>query len=97
MSEFVGYEILAYWGPRRETPAELGQRFWKMLQALGTANPAFSGWKFIGLTKFWPLPTGPGDELSRLIADCVDTVTMATQPLSMAIALAPALARTRKR
>jgi hypothetical protein len=73
MNEFIGYLIQAYWGPRRETPAQLGRRYWKMLQALGGLNPAYSGWKFIGLTKFWPLPAGPGDELTRLVADCVDT------------------------
>jgi hypothetical protein len=73
MSEFVGYAIQSYWGPRRETPEQMGRRFWKMLKTLSAVNPAFSGWKFIGLTKFWPLPAGPGDELTRLIADCVDT------------------------
>src|SRR5580698_947814 len=71
MSEFVGYVIQSYWGPRRETPAQLGERFWKMLQTLGDVNPAFSGWKFAGLSKFRPLPPGPGDALTRLIADGV--------------------------
>jgi hypothetical protein len=69
MSEFLGYLIQAYWGPRREAPAQLGQRSWKMLQTISVLSPAFSGWKFSG--KFWPLPAGPGDELTRLIADCV--------------------------
>jgi hypothetical protein len=73
MKEFVGYVAQAYWGARRESPADLGKRYWKMLQMLGAVSPAFSDWKFIGLTKFWPLPSGPGDELTRRIADCVDT------------------------
>lgn len=73
MSQFVGYVIQSYWGPRREPPAELGQRFWKMLQDLGAVNPAFSSWKFIGTDRFWPLPSSPGDELTRLIAKGVAT------------------------
>lgn len=73
MSPFVGYEIQSYWGPRRETPAELGQRFWKMLLDLGAVNSAFSDWKFIGTYRFLPLPSGPGDELTRLIAKGVAT------------------------
>ncbi|HXP04325.1 MAG TPA: Imm52 family immunity protein [Stellaceae bacterium] len=73
MSEFLGYLIQAYWGPRRETPAHLGQRFWKMLQTLSAVNPAFNGWKFIGTDTFWPLPSGPGNDLTRLIANGVAT------------------------
>jgi hypothetical protein len=73
MSEFVGFAIQSYWGARREEPAELGSRFWRMLQALSEVNPAFNDWKFIGTDRFWPLPPGPGDELTRLIADGVAT------------------------
>jgi hypothetical protein len=71
MSQFIGYVIQSYWGPRRETPAQLGSRYWRMLQTVSEVNPAFTGWKFIGTDRFWPLPPGPGDELTRLIADGV--------------------------
>jgi hypothetical protein len=70
-SPFWGYEIMAYWGPRCETPAECGERYWRMLSSLARVNPAFSGWKFAGRKCFWPMPGGPGEELARLIADCV--------------------------
>src|SRR5215469_9131419 len=73
MSEFVGYATQSYWGARREEPAELGRRYWKMLQLLGGVNRAFGDWKFIGLTKLWPMPLEPGTELTHLISDCVDT------------------------
>jgi hypothetical protein len=73
MKQFVGYVIQSYWGPRREAPAQLGSRFWRMLQSLGGVNPAFSSWKFIGTDRFRPLPLGPGNELTRLIADGVAT------------------------
>jgi len=42
-----------------------------MLQSLAPIDPLFSGWEFGGLTRFWDMPQGPGDELSGLIADCV--------------------------
>jgi hypothetical protein len=51
----------------------LGSRFWRMLQTLSAVSPAFNGWKFIGTDRFWPLPKGPGNELTRLIAGGVAT------------------------
>jgi hypothetical protein len=73
MSQFVGFAIHAYWGARREAPREIGIRFWRMLDSLAAIGPAFSGWRFMGTDRFLPLPTGPGDELTRLISNCVDT------------------------
>lgn len=73
MSEFVGYDIQAYWGARCEEPAGLGRRYWEMLQTLSVVDPAFNSWRFIGTSRFWPLPSGPGEELTRLIADGVAT------------------------
>ncbi|HZU91313.1 MAG TPA: Imm52 family immunity protein [Stellaceae bacterium] len=67
----MGYEIRAFWGPRRETAAQCGARFWRMLEALAAIDPAFGGWKFAGRTRFWPMPEAPGEELTRLIADCI--------------------------
>jgi hypothetical protein len=73
MSEFVGFVIQSYWGPRREAPAQLGQRYWKMLKTLELVNPAFGNWQFAGMMRFWQLPAGPGSALTRLISACVDT------------------------
>jgi hypothetical protein len=73
MNQFLGYLIQAYWGPRHETPAQMGDRFWRMLHTLNVVSPAFNGWKFIGTDRFWPLPPSPGNELTRLIADGVAT------------------------
>jgi hypothetical protein len=71
MDKYWGYVIDAYWGPRRETAAQCGARFWRMLEALAAIDPAFNGWKFAGRTQFWPMPEAPGEELTRLIADCI--------------------------
>jgi hypothetical protein len=73
MSQFLGYLIQAYWGPRREAPEELGKRYWRMLRSLGAVEPAFNGWKFIGTSQFRSLPPSPGRELTSLIADGVAT------------------------
>jgi hypothetical protein len=71
MNKYWGYIIQAYWGPRRETPQQLGLRFMRMLNALATIDPLFRGWEFFGATQFWPIPSGAGDELTRLVAECV--------------------------
>ena len=71
MNKYWGYEIRAYWGPRRETAAQCGARYWRMLELLAAIDPAFGGWKFAGRTRFWPMPEAPGDKLTGLIADCV--------------------------
>ena len=66
-----GYLIQAYWGPRRETAAQCAARYWRMLKTLSAIGPEFSGWEFAGRTQFWPMPEGPGDELIKLIEDCI--------------------------
>jgi hypothetical protein len=71
MSPHVGYVIQAYWGPRRETPAQCGLRFRRMLDMLAPIDPAFNGWQFYGATRIWPMPTTAGNELARLIAERV--------------------------
>jgi hypothetical protein len=71
MNQFIGYSIQAYWGPRRETAAQCGERYCHMLEAIAAIDPVFSSWKFAGRTRFWPMPKGPGAELAHLIEDCV--------------------------
>jgi hypothetical protein len=71
MNKYWGYIIQAYWGPRRETPEQLGLRFMRMLDALAPIDPLFRGWEFFGATKPWPMPSGASDELTRLVAECV--------------------------
>ena len=64
------YAILAYWGPRRETPAQCAVRYRRMLEALAPIDPAFGRWTFAGRKKGTPLDRVQGDGLTRLIADC---------------------------
>jgi hypothetical protein len=71
MNRHIGYVIQAYWGPRRETPKQLASRFRQMIDTLAPIASAFSGWEFYGATKVWPMPSPTGDELTRLIAECV--------------------------
>ncbi len=71
MNKYWGYIIQAYWGPRRETPEQLGLRFMRMLDALAPIDRLFRDWEFFGSTKPWPMPSGAGDELTRLVAECV--------------------------
>jgi hypothetical protein len=71
MSQYAGFEIMAYWGPRRETAAQCGARYWRMLEALSAIGLEFRGWEFAGRTQFWPMPESPGNELIKLIEDCI--------------------------
>jgi hypothetical protein len=71
MNKYWGYIIQAYWGPRRETPEQLGLRFMRMIDALATTDRLFRDWEFFGATQFWPMPPRPNDQLTHLIADCI--------------------------
>jgi hypothetical protein len=70
MNKYWGYVIQAYWGPRREAPAQCGIAFRRMLENLAHVDPAFGGWSFAGSTKFWPMPADD-DELAQRIAETV--------------------------
>jgi len=72
MQSETEYIIQAYWGSRREAPAQCGERFWRMLEFLAAVDPLFSDWKFFNGDKFLPMPEASGDELTDLIASCVD-------------------------
>lgn len=45
-TKFNGYFITAYWGPRAETPAELGRSFFRMIDAFKEIDPIFSRWVY---------------------------------------------------
>src|SRR6185437_5450683 len=46
MSNFgLIYDIMAYWGPRADTPEALAPRFLRTLDALSAVDPAFSHWQ----------------------------------------------------
>jgi immunity protein 52 of polymorphic toxin system len=42
------YQIIAYWGPRLETPAGLAPRMLRMLDGLAQIDPLLSGWQWFG-------------------------------------------------
>jgi hypothetical protein len=71
MMSFWGHVVHSYWGPRRETPAQCGVRFCRMVDELAKIDAAFSGWQFFGATRYWPLTSQQDDELTALIADGV--------------------------
>jgi hypothetical protein len=71
MNEHWGYDIQSYWGPRRETPAQIAVRFRRLLDTLAAIDPLFDGWKFFGTTRIWPMPSNPNDEMARLIVEHV--------------------------
>ena len=48
------YRIITYWGPRRETPAELAPRMLRMLEGLAQIDPLLSGWQWFGGKKLVP-------------------------------------------
>jgi len=48
------YRVLAYWGPRLETPADLAPHMLRMLEGLAQIDPLLSGWQWFGGKKLVP-------------------------------------------
>ena len=45
-SDINGYFITAEWGPRAETPEDLAQRFFRMINAVRQIDPVFRLWVY---------------------------------------------------
>jgi hypothetical protein len=66
---FYSYFIRSEWKGRVETPAALGAKFVKTLDALSTVDPMFAGWE---LGAAFDSPTIPLDEARSVIASLIE-------------------------
>jgi hypothetical protein len=67
------WNIQAYWGPRRETPAQIAARFYRMIEGFRAIDPVLVEWRVRIGTSAIPLPSRSSDELAQIVADHVDT------------------------
>jgi hypothetical protein len=63
------YSIVAYWGPRAQSPETCVTPFLSMLDGLSAIDPVFGKWTFLGPSKGTPLAPLGRDALIELIAD----------------------------
>jgi hypothetical protein len=61
------YAITAYWGPRRENPAECATRLLRMLDALSAIDPVFGNWYCASRMKMVPAASLDVRALAALI------------------------------
>lgn len=64
------YSIIAYWGPRPESPEACVPRFLRMLEALSGIDPVFGNWHAVRWTGT-PLKSMSREDLIKFIADGV--------------------------
>ncbi len=63
------YEILAYWGPRRETAADCAPRVLRMYEALAKIDPLFESWTWVGRRRPIPMASLNAEKLVPLLED----------------------------
>jgi len=67
------YSITAAWGPRPETPAEVGEEWLKGFDAISRIGPGFAGWRMYGAAGPRLLPM---DQFRQQMTQIVETRVM---------------------
>ncbi len=68
-----GFDINSYWGPRRQSPAEIASILRTMLDTLAAIDSLFSNWTFVGETRAVPLDQLHHQGLTSLLGHQVFT------------------------